>query len=109
MPLVKISPYHLVDFCWINGHYDVHLSGLCFYDGELCRFETDYDTHEVFIFSLNYFEKIKWKLRKRLFEIFVSKNWTYPLVSHPQRTPKRFCEFITSFYYKFVRHIFGAH
>ena len=109
MTLIAISRYGSVDFHWVDNHYDLHLSGLCFHNGKLCRFETDYDTHEVFIFSLNYFEKIKWKIRKRLFEIFVSKNWSYPLgVAYPQRTPKWFWDFMTSFYYKFIRRIFGA-
>ena len=32
--------YDEVDFVWIQNHWDIHLSGLCNYKGNLCEFKT---------------------------------------------------------------------
>ncbi len=68
-------------FVWIEDHYDMHLSGICMYRGELCYFKTDYqpdDENRYYeIYELVWWEKIKWKLEQMLFEICVGYHWTY--------------------------------
>lgn len=82
---MTIIPYDKVDFVWIKNHYDIHLKGLCRYNGELCEFETDYpDTPEewnnpkVFIKNLTWYEKLRWLINKKLFEWCVGYHWSYP-------------------------------
>lgn len=70
--------YNEVDFVWISNHYDIHLAGLCRVDGRLHRFETNDDTREVTIYRLTRIAKIRWILKKKLFEFCVGYHWTYP-------------------------------
>lgn len=90
---MKLTTLHSdeVDFIWYWSHYDVHLEGLCKYDGNLCRFEhvrfvweedEDGDLEIVDnlydIFSLTLKDKIKLKLRQWKFELCVGKHCSYP-------------------------------
>lgn len=80
---MKIVNYDKVAFFWICDHWDFHLNGLCFHQGELCEFKTiwpDYPYKEILckIKYLTKREKAKWLLRKWAFEICIGRHWTYP-------------------------------
>jgi len=70
---------------WIANHYDLHLSGLLRFGGELCRFETHYHRCEVSVYRLTQAEKLKWLARKKLFELCVGYHWSYPERKHGAR------------------------
>ncbi len=101
---ITILSYTDVDFVWVSNHYDIHLNGICRLNGEICRFDTDYDTMVVSVFNLSLLEKIKWLSRKKLFELCVGKHWTYPQrgdgVYYKSKT-SWFLQFIEKIYYKF--------
>lgn len=81
MLLISALPYDQTDFIFVSNHYDIHLSGLCKYDGKLCYFETfdDGESEPVCeIYSLSFFEKLKELCDKKMFEMCVGYNWTYP-------------------------------
>jgi hypothetical protein len=99
MALLAEIPYKDIDFVWVSGHYDHHLTGLCRYQGKLCRFSvvdsenTEYDEKldlgeedyveerwilTGYIYSLTLKEKIKWLYTKKKFEWCVGYHWTYP-------------------------------
>ncbi|MGD9156907.1 MAG: hypothetical protein PVG39_00745 [Desulfobacteraceae bacterium] len=103
---VRYEPYEEVNFIWVSNHYDLHLSGICDDCGELRRFETDYDTEQVALFSLTAAEKIKWKLRQWAFELCVGKYWTYPDRKNGARfyyrRPQWFWKLVFRMYYTFV-------
>lgn len=73
-------------FRWIADHWDWHLSGSCYFNNNLCEFQFDWskykpdsdylDNFYYNIYSLNFFEKVKWILRQKLFEICVGYHWT---------------------------------
>ncbi len=58
----KIKPYGYVEFKFITDHYDVHLSGTCFFDNELYEFETIYpipnDEMDLYVklYKLNWYK-----------------------------------------------------
>jgi len=91
--LITNIPYEEVAFYWVSSHWDYHLEGICFYNGELCRFKTDIKYADVMptddeegdgiiatcdIYKLSMIEKFSWISRKIKFEFFVGKHWTYP-------------------------------
>lgn len=65
---------HLV---WVRDFYDMPLSGLCRYNGALCEFAGDYETKAYEIKPLAWWQKVRWLMRKRLFEVCVGTHWTY--------------------------------
>lgn len=77
----------MVKFKFISIHYDIHLAGLCLYNGELSRFKCNYpewdeendkwDDVYAKIFKLSLRDKIRWKLRQWLFEKCVGYHWSY--------------------------------
>ena len=102
---VKCVPYEYfkIDLVWVCNYYDIPLSGICHNNGKLCRFETDYDTLEVSIYSLTTSEKVKLKIRQKLFEWFVGYHWTYPYRKQGHRFyyrwPKWFWKLVFRVYY----------
>lgn len=68
-------------FVWVQDHWDVHLSGTCIYKDNLCYFETEYprnvDNFYYDIYKLSSWEKVKWTLEQKLFELCVGYHWTY--------------------------------
>lgn len=99
--------YGDMKFEYISNHWDIHLGGLCWYNGKLCRFETvderDYECNplhyewyewngekhqiEVFretgrlycnIYSMSFVEKFKKQWRRFWFEFCVGHHWSYP-------------------------------
>ncbi len=95
--------YEDIKFVWISNHYDIHLSGLCRFDGKLHEFTVDYDTKKGVISSINMIEKIRWLISKKLFELCVGFHWTYPHrtngVKYGERIPAWFWYFIVMLYY----------
>lgn len=80
MKQVAKVPYDDMDFVYVENHYDIHLSGLCRYDGKIHRFLTnddDFDDSHCIILELSYIEKLKALWDKKLFEICVGTHWTY--------------------------------
>lgn len=73
-------PYDKMEWVWISNHYDIHLDGLCRFNGELARFETwNADENPVCkIFQLTISEKARWLFRKWAFELCIGRHWTYP-------------------------------
>ena len=113
--MIKV-PYSDMDFVWINGHYDIHLQGLCRYDGALCKFYTDGDTFynavgwwneeyeiDCYVTPIVGWERLKWKLRKIAFEICIGYHWTYPQrkqgVHFYTKRPKWFWRIVFKSYY----------
>lgn len=80
--------YEDMDFVYITNHYDVHLEGLCRYNGELHKFKispalSDKEFYEDEIVrydvsSLTILEKIKAIYKKKMFEWCVGYHWSYP-------------------------------
>lgn len=100
--LLGVIQYKDADWVWIADHYDMHLAGILKFHNELCRFETDYETTEVSVYSLNFYEKIKWRVDKLIFEIFVGKHWSYPNRinnSFKWRNPEWLHKFMFNAYY----------
>jgi hypothetical protein len=76
-----IVPYTDMQFVWISGHYDVHLTGLCCYAGRLASFEiVDWDADAVSyrIIQLGPIQRLCWLSQKKLFEWCVGYHCTYP-------------------------------
>jgi len=82
MKRIATLPYDEIDFVWISNHYDVHLSGLCRMGNTLFWFETkiegDYEKITCDIYMLSFWEEVKFRLRKFLFEQMVGYHWSYP-------------------------------
>jgi hypothetical protein len=104
--LIKTLPYDEVNFKWVSNHWDVHLNGLCTYNGELCEFENDYPEYDeekdewkemlVRIYKLDLMSKLAWKKRQWSFEKMVGYHWTYPQRKQGQ-----------SFYYRKPKWLYG--
>lgn len=105
--------YDDVDFLWICDHWDIHLTGLCKYRNKICRFETDNDPEHwdagimVTIYKLTLAEKVKWLLRKKLFEWCIGYHCTYPHrikgVRFGGRRPGWFWQLIFVIFYQFKK------
>lgn len=74
---IAILFYSQVEFVWVSDHWDHHLNGLCRYNNKLCEFQWSYFHEKVKIYKLGFFSKIKWLIRKKLFEWMVGYHWTY--------------------------------
>jgi hypothetical protein len=104
--IAKID-YDKMKFVFVTDHWDIHLAGLCEYNGKLHYFETvderEYECNPLFIesikfngithkepyfreigelycviYSMSLFEKINQLWRKKLFEVCVGYHWSYP-------------------------------
>ena len=68
---------------WISSHWDIHLKGLCWVNGELCRFTMQpwcYPFRHMpkcHVFRLSAGDRLRWRLRQRLFEWCVGYHWSY--------------------------------
>lgn len=84
---IAIIPYDEVNFKFISNHWDVHLSGTCIYEGELCEFKNDYPNYNeetdvwddmmVRIYRLSEYENKKWVANQKKFERCVGYHWSY--------------------------------
>lgn len=74
MELIYWQDLHLV---WVSDFYDMPLNGICRHNGALCEFDGDYETGTYVIKSLAWWEKARWIVRKKLFEVCVGTHWTY--------------------------------
>lgn len=105
--LLEVISYGDAEWVWVSDHYDIHLKGLLRYEGRLCRFETNYETAEVSIYSLRPDEKVRWLISKKLFEWCVGYHWTYPErkqgVHCYVRWPRWFWKLVFRYYYKCSR------
>lgn len=112
-PDFRIDYRHMA-FVWVSNHYDVHLSGLCRVGGELMRFTTI--EHHSFarrlrchVFRMGRKEKLRWWLRKRIFEICVGYHWTYPHrgqgVRYYIRSPRWLYRLLGRWYFGFRRRV----
>ena len=103
MTFIKHSVYRDVQFVWVSSFYDLALKGLCLEQKELCLFKTDYDTMKVSIYHLAVAEKIRWILRKLLFEWCVGYHFSYPQRALGQRfryrNPKWFSKIVFRVYF----------
>ena len=107
MSKIGVINYKDANWVWISDHYDIHLAGILKFQGKLCRFETDYETTEVSVYSLNFYEKIKWRVDKLIFEIFVGRHWSYPYRNNINcqfywRGPERLHKFMFNAYYNIL-------
>lgn len=113
-----VIPYDDVDFVFVDNYYDLNLSGLCLYNGEIMRFETEFTDAGTFIgtaiegavvhvFPMAIRKKALALLRKKLFEVCVGTHWTYPLCidgvckSYHLKKPKWFWGIVGDLYYRF--------
>lgn len=106
--------YDEVNFRFISDHWDVHLTGTCIYNGELCEFKNQYPDYDeeldeweemiVEIYQLNLLEKFKWYKKQWLFEKCVGYHWTYGSGKRNRgfyyRKPKWLYKIIFNLYYK---------
>lgn len=114
MKLITTIPYSDVNFRWVENHWDLHLKGICKYNGKICVFETeepDYDedkdeweTPYSKIYELTFLEKLKWLKKQWLFEQCVGYHWTYndnkKVKGFYYRKPKWLYKKIFNIYYK---------
>ncbi len=106
---IATLPYDEINFVWIQGHYDVHLLGLCKLGNTLFYFKTInvddyYDGKELMcdVYMLSSLEEVKWRLRKFFFEQMVGYHWSYPKRNNKGyyiRKPKWLYKFLFKLYY----------
>ena len=81
MKHIATLPYDEIDFVWITDHYDIHLSGLCKMGNTLFWFETEtkgkHKKLNCKIFMLTFWEDIKLRIKKFLFEQMVGFHYSY--------------------------------
>ena len=87
MNLITTIPYNKTNFKFISNHYDLHLEGLCIYEGKTCYFKTlqgdwneekdnwDESFCEIYKFSL--YEKWNWFWKQKKFEWMIGYHWSY--------------------------------
>lgn len=112
----KIS-YESVDSRWVSQHWDLHLQGICYFNGEICEFKTiypDFDDDKgdwsetiVMIYNLTLLEKIKWVIRQSLFEFCIGKHYSRKNGKWGERFKYRRPEWVYRIlfrlYYKYLR------
>lgn len=94
--------YEDLDFYFVQDHYDLHLSGIAYYNNVLYKFDTIYtDEKEIYsnLTELTFVGKIVWLYRKKLFEICVGKHWSKPFTEQ-FRYRSKFHKFLFGVYYK---------
>ena len=100
--------YNDIYFVWISNYYDEPLHGICKYKNKLYEFIADVEEERTIyrIINLTLCEKIRWKARQKLFEIFVGTHWTMKEnkrhANFGKRRPKWFWDLMVNFYYKFL-------
>lgn len=117
--------YRDIKFVWVSDHWDFHRGGTCLYEGRLCRFTCveDYPEgwgtceHEdgecplcadypiaCMIHEITPADRMKWRIRKKMFEFCVGTHWTYPNrpngASFHSRRPRWFYAMLFAIYYK---------
>lgn len=100
--------YDKMKFEFIYDHWDIHLNGLCWYEGKLCWFETfdtrEYECNPLYyiwwtspegekiqweeyrevgelyceIYEMTFTEKFKKQWKRFWFEFCVGHHWSYP-------------------------------
>jgi len=81
MTRIATISYKDINFVWISNHYDIHINGLCKMGNSLFWFQTinpEEDELKCDIYMLSFWEEIKLRTRKFLFEQMVGYHWTYP-------------------------------
>jgi hypothetical protein len=106
---IATLPYDEITFVWIQGHYDIHLSGLCKLGNTLFYFKTInvddyYDGKELMcdVYMLSSLEEVKWRLKNFFFEQMVGYHWSYPKRNNKGyyiRKPKWLYKFLFKLYY----------
>lgn len=109
MKVVRDIPYDSLKFInfkfvFASSHYDIHLEGICKYNNKLHEFRTDYNTEICTIYSLTFWEKVKWIKKKKLFEWCIGYHFSYPHrlkkdIHHKTRKPRWFWQFVFDIYY----------
>jgi len=101
-----IIPYDKMQFIWVTDFFDLPTKGLCKLNNELHVFEIinwEDDNPCYSVFKLSFFEKVKWLLRKKCFELCIGKHWTYPNRKNGVRfytgKPKWFWKLMFNLYY----------
>jgi hypothetical protein len=93
-----------LEIVYVDSFYDFPLGGLCYYDGKIERFVTDYDTKETTIIHLTSWERFKALCSKKLFEICVGKHHSYVNNKRPHyfywRKPVFLHKIIFNLYFK---------
>ena len=90
---------------WVTNFWDKPLAGLCRVNGELRRFSAEYDEQGYTTYPLTNFEKVKWIIRKWIFEICVGTHFSYDYKSSGffhWRRPKWLHKFLFNCYYNDV-------
>ena len=104
MKLIGVVDYKNMLFYYHTHFYDIPLVGLCFYLGSLCYFHIKSDSDYMYeIFDLTFWEKLKYKYKKKLFEICIGYHCTYPHrtkgVHFYYKRPKWFWKIVFNVYY----------
>lgn len=107
--LIAIIPYYEVDWVFVSNFWDINLEGTCIYNGMLCDFETidnpdvDMDNIMVLIYKLSTIQRMNRRIRKTMFEWFVSTSWSY---KDGKKVPRRFRpDWSKKIYYKIIKNI----
>ena len=90
---------------WVTNFWDKPLAGLCRVNGELRRFSAEYDEQGYTTYPLTSFEKVKWIIRKWIFELCVGTHFSYDRKSSESfhwRRPKWLHKFLFNCYYNDV-------
>lgn len=110
----RLVAYNAMDFVWVRSHYDIHLEGLCCYNGRVCKFQLasggkwvndgGYMPPVYKVSDMGVVEKIAALFEKKMFEIIVGYHWTYPHrkrgVVYSMKRPYWFWKIMTNIYYR---------
>lgn len=76
---VSFTNYRDVTLLWATNVFDVPISGLCQYRGELCLFQrADPDLQCVTLVHLGPLQRLAWRCKKLWFEICVGRHCSRP-------------------------------
>lgn len=78
----KLTTLRYEDMNWLHvfNHYDIHLSGLCYYKNKICWFQIEeWDADEVFyyIYALPFKDKLSLLWSSSLFNLCIGPHWSY--------------------------------
>lgn len=94
-----------VKYRFISNYYDLPLQGTCYYESKLYRFQRsnktnnmdDWWSDNLELYPLNPYQKLKWKLKQKWFEICVGEHWSdYPYKRNSKLKP----DWLRNIYYK---------
>ena len=95
------DPKFQLDF--VMGFYDHPLTGLAFYDGKRVYFERQYRGKIIELYTLSFYESIKYSIKKKGFELCVGTHQSFEKGKNKEffywRSPKWIHVVLYNYYY----------